>query len=297
MSINIQREFIVGDHWLYYKIYSGTKTADSILIEIIKPIVSDLINKNIISKWFFIRYGDPKPHLRIRFYCKDLNNIGTVINTLLPLFKDLMNQDLIWKIQTDTYQRELERYGKNSMELSESMFFYDSKLILDLLEIVGDDDELRWLIALKIIENIMNAFNYTIDNKLVFFERLKVGFGSEFGINKDLNKQIDYKYRNYRNTIEEIIEAKKGSASQYDELLIALEDFNNKSRSTVDEILNFRESGILMLSLDSLISSYIHMSMVRLFKSKNRIHELVVYDFMYRYYKSYRARFYKEFVD
>lgn len=44
------------------------------------------------------------------------------------------------------------------------------------------------------------------------------------------------------------------------------------------------------LSTDSLLSSYIHMMLNRLFRSKNRIHELVIYDFMYQYYKSEIAR-------
>ena len=44
------------------------------------------------------------------------------------------------------------------------------------------------------------------------------------------------------------------------------------------------------LSIDSLLASYIHMMMNRLFKSKNRLHELVLYEFLYRYYKGEQAK-------
>ena len=42
--------------------------------------------------------------------------------------------------------------------------------------------------------------------------------------------------------------------------------------------------------LNNLMSSYIHMTMNRLFKSKQRIHEMVVYDILFRYYKSELAK-------
>jgi hypothetical protein len=44
------------------------------------------------------------------------------------------------------------------------------------------------------------------------------------------------------------------------------------------------------VDLNDLITSYIHMMMNRSFRSRQRIHELVLYDFLYRYYKSVIAR-------
>ena len=39
-----------------------------------------------------------------------------------------------------------------------------------------------------------------------------------------------------------------------------------------------------------LMGSYIHMLINRLFKSKQRLHEMVIYDFLFRYYKSEIAK-------
>lgn len=291
MNKKIQRNFIIGDNWLYFKIYTGTKTADSILIEIIKPIAASLFEEKIIDKWFFIRYGDPKHHLRVRFHSNNTNNIGIVISKFLPYFKDLTNQDLIWKIQIDTYQREIERYGENTIEISESIFFYDSILIVNALDIIGrEDEELRWLFALRVIDNLLNNFKYTIDDKLFLIENLKKGLGSEFGTNKDLNKQIDFKYRNYRYIIDEIITLEDDENSEYYKIINIIANFNINIIPLVNTILNYNHSNKLMLDLNKLLSSYIHMSMVRLFKSKNRMHEMVIYDFLFRYYKSNKAR-------
>ncbi|GHV23349.1 hypothetical protein FACS1894174_09080 [Bacteroidia bacterium] len=38
--------------------------------------------------------------------------------------------------------------------------------------------------------------------------------------------------------------------------------------------------------MNELLKSYIHMMLNRLFRSKNRMHEMVLYDFMFRYYTS-----------
>ena len=77
--MEIQRNFSIGSEWLYYKLYTGHKTADFILTEVIKPLTEEFLEKGLIDKWFFIRYADPKHHIRLRFHCLDTKNIGKVI--------------------------------------------------------------------------------------------------------------------------------------------------------------------------------------------------------------------------
>lgn len=296
MNKQVQRNFIIGDNWLYYKIYTGSRTSDMVLQEIIKPITDSLLESGIIDKWFFIRYADPKPHLRIRFHCPDTKNIGIVMSKLLPALKELSSQDLIWKIQTDTYSRELERYGQNTIEISETLFFYDSTLIVNLLELNDHDEDGRWQLSLMIIDNLLDNFGFSIDEKLMFMERLKGSFGAEFGMNKDLNKQIDFKYRKFRYKIEEMLSVGNYEASEYSEIKNALHDFNTNISSLAKVLIHLKESDLLTIPMHYLLSSYIHMSMVRLFKSNNRMHEMVIYDFLYRFYKSCKARGKSEIV-
>jgi hypothetical protein len=76
MIENVQRTFVIGDKWLYYKIYCGVKTADMLLLEVIKSLTEQLIEEKIIDRWFFIRYSDPEPHVRFRVQFIDIKNIG-----------------------------------------------------------------------------------------------------------------------------------------------------------------------------------------------------------------------------
>lgn len=126
----IQRNFSIGSEWLYFKLYGGVKVADKILLENIKPLVEELLQKKLIDYWFFIRYSDPDNHLRVRFHLPDTSKIGDVILLFYQFIRPAESVKYIWKIQTETYVRELERYGFENITLSEKLFFFDSQSIL-----------------------------------------------------------------------------------------------------------------------------------------------------------------------
>ncbi|AXT57534.1 hypothetical protein D1815_17930 [Aquimarina sp. AD1] len=281
--VDVQRSFIVGSEWLYYKIYTGPKTSDLILTDIIKPIATHLLDKGIIDKWFFIRYNDPKHHIRVRFHYNKPENIAEVINTLYGSLKEFSDEDLIWKIQLDTYQREVERYGGETMSISEELFFLDSRMIVDFLDMIDGDEgeELRWLFGVRAIDQLLQDFGYSEDDKLALLERLKTGFGVEFGMNKGLKKQMDKKFRNEHDKIKNFLSFKRDSDPDYAPIIDALDEKSISSKDLVKEILTIVDKN----QLDDMMSSYIHMLMNRLFRSKNRLHEMVLYDLLYRTYK------------
>lgn len=291
-QINVKRIFTLGDEWLYYKLYCGPKTADDILTQIIKPITEELYNRKIIDKWFFIRYADPKTHLRVRFHYNNPENIYQIINEFNIATKPFIENDLVWKIQTDTYQREIERYGLNTIQLSEEIFFWDSEMIVNVIDLLeGDEGEvIRWLFALRAIDQFLDDFLYNEQQKLNLLEGLKEGFGNEFGMNKALKIQLDSKFRNERQKINEIMNKENDSKSELKPLFELLSEKTQRIIPITKKILEINNENILHRSLDDLMGSYIHMLMNRLFKSKQRMHEMVIYDFLFRFYKSEMAK-------
>tara|TARA_R110000765_G_scaffold159523_1_gene263349 strand:- start:2475 stop:3362 length:888 start_codon:yes stop_codon:yes gene_type:complete len=292
MDKESRRYFSVGSEWLYYKLYTGHKTADSILTEVIKPLTEEFIEQGLIDKWFFIRYADPKHHIKVRFHCPDTDNLDSVISGLHEPLNQLMEQDLVWKIQLDTYQRELERYGLNTMELSEKIFHSDSDAIIQFLDLIeGDEGEqLRWLFGLRSIDHLLDCFKYPLEEKLDLMDGLKTGFGIEFGMSRPLKKQLDDKYRKERKNIEIFMVFNKESEPDYEPILAILENKKKLLQRIAIKILEIKNERRLELSLDQLMGSYIHMLMNRLFKSKNRLNEMVCYDFLYRYYRTSIAK-------
>ncbi len=280
---NTKRSFIIGSEWLYYKIYTGPKTSDLVLTNIIKPVAETLLKNKSIDKWFFIRYSDPKPHIRVRFHYTNPTSVAEIINTLYEPIKEYIEEDLVWKVQIDTYQREIERYGVKTIEQSEALFFYDSRMIIDFLDMVEGDEgeELRWLFGIRAIDTLLSDFGYDDDRKLTLLEGLKMGFGAEFGMNKFLKKQLDKKFRDEKDKINEFLVFERKDNSDYAPILDILDQKSDDSKTAVKSILSIANA----YEIDSLMGSYIHMLMNRLFRSKNRLHEMVLYDLLYRTYK------------
>nr|WP_315029496.1 thiopeptide-type bacteriocin biosynthesis protein [uncultured Chryseobacterium sp.] len=279
-----ERTHIIGGDWVYYKIYSGVETADEI-IKILSETAIKLFHLEAIEHWFFIRYADPKQHLRIRFKCKNSQNIGLIINEVHQALNPLVVQDLVWKVQLDTYNREIERYGTESMELSEVLFHHDSIMVVNYLNSFNDEN-LRWLFSLAAIDNHLDIFNYDLKEKYNLLNSLGLGFRSEFNSSKYLNQGLNDKYRLHKKEIENVMEAPNEHPLFYH----ILTHKKNNLKEVADEILGLKENNRLDINFDELNSSYIHMLMNRIFATENRKFEMVCYDFLARYYKSKIAK-------
>ncbi len=282
-----QRTFFIGDDWLYYKIYCGTKTTDFLLSTRIKPLIFELKQSGLVDNWFFIRYQDPEHHLRLRFKCVNIQKIGEIITRVNRQLKDLVEQDLVWKIQTDTYHRELERYGSKTIELAEELFHHESEMIVNFIDLLTEGtegDELRWMFSLRGIDSFLNDFEFSLQSKMKLMSWLKSDFAIEFHSDKHLKKQVNDRYRKYRQKIDSFMALTHETANEYAPLIALIDERSNKIKVSSHHILDIQSKGKLEMDINELMASYIHMFMNRLFKSKNRIHEMIGYDFLFRYY-------------
>ena len=275
----MKRTFILGDKWLYYKLYCGKRTADMILVDCIKPLTEKLLNENLIGQWFFIRYSDPNPHLRIRFHCSDINKLGIIIDSIHKAISYYMETDLIWKVQTDTYNREIERYGENTIEEAEHFFYIDSDLCIKALELI-EEDTLLFLFALRSIHTVFEVFDFTIEDKLLFVKENLEAFKTEFNSNKSLSKQLYKKHNGLKKEIIQFMEIQ--NHIEYQPLINLLN--TNKEQLEIVKKTILKKELQQNIDLNNLLSSYIHMMLNRLFRDKQRLHELVCYDNLYRYY-------------
>jgi thiopeptide-type bacteriocin biosynthesis protein len=285
----LKRTYMIGDEWLYYKFYCGPKTADVLLTDMIKPITEEMIANNIIDYWFFIRYGDPKNHIRVRFHISNPNNFTPVLMAVREHTNRFIQQGLVWKVMVDTYEREVERYGPNSMDLAEKIFYLDSRMISDMLSMIeGDEGEhIRWLFGVRAVDTLLDDFGVTdMEKKFEIVTSLRENFGREFGMGKGLKDQLEKKFRSNRKEINIIMDRSNDQESELLPLFQLLDQKSNDVKPFTGEILKLDNEKRLMMALNELIPSYSHMMINRLFKSKQRLHELVMYDFLHRYYKS-----------
>ncbi|RPH33135.1 MAG: hypothetical protein EHM93_06280 [Bacteroidales bacterium] len=286
-----KQNYIPGDEWLYYKIYCGVKTADEILTQVFLPTSTLLKEKNIIDKWFFIRYADPDLHLRVRFHFDNIYNIGIIMHEINSKLQCLVESKKIWKVMLDTYQPEIERYHPMLITHAETLFWIDSEttgLFLDSID--GDEGEkIRWMFAFKNIDALLTDFGLSLEQKQQFMASNKETYALEFGMNKNLKFQLDQKYRNIKVDIHLALNLNKENAGEYLSFVDLLEQRTNRIYHTVNDIKKIARTNE-SIDISKLLSSYVHMAMNRIFRSKQRIHEMVVYDFLYRHYKSAIAR-------
>lgn len=287
------KTFIPGDKWLYLKLYTGYKTADNLLINVLPYITNKLNSAKILSKWFFIRYSDPHFHLRLRF-CFDSNeNIPLAIININQAVNDYVEQGLIWKVQYDTYQRELERYGYTTMDDAEDIFYADSIAIINILKEIDDEfsEEKRWLIALKLIDSFLDNFDYSVIQKHEILSKMSESFIDEFEFSKkEYRLQLDQKYRLHKKKIEEIIFDSASNINWYTPIKMTLAEKSKYVVPIASKLIKKEKQNTLDIPLNTLLISYIHMTINRLFRSKQRIYELVLYDMLRKFYFSQMTR-------
>lgn len=286
---SITRIFPPGSDWLFVKFYSGSKILEGVLTDIIADFSAKLVEEAVIDKWFFIRYNDPNYHLRIRFHKSsraDNFEWYLIMENLQTRLTEYVSQEHAVTLMTDTYVREIERYGSHVIEFSEYVFYQDSIAVSKFLcQIYGNEGEiLRWKFALVSVDRLLNDFDFDQTTKLSLLERLNNDFIKEFS-NADKNhehillKNLNTKYRRYKQEICEIVEG--DSDLQFQELYECFDYRSAEIKKEYNKISQFDQN-----EKNGLIAKYIHMSINRIFLVNARRHELIIYHFLKSYYKS-----------
>ncbi|RYJ39671.1 Lantibiotic biosynthesis protein [Flavobacterium anhuiense] len=277
----MQRNFCLGSEWLYYKIYTGVQTTDLILLEKLYPVILQLKKKKIIQKWFFVRYKDADTHFRIRFLIENKKDLAKVIQMLYRPINNLLQENLAWQIQTDTYKRELERYGETTIEDSEFLFWKDSELVIQYLSLKKTfaKKEMELLFSFCSIDSFLNSFSLSILDKYNLMDRLQQSFKEEFGADKILKKELDKKYRELDDELGCFLreETKKDFVDFF-------EIIEEKQIQIAEKALEIKNA--IQIDLYSFLASHIHMMINRQYTSKQRMYELIIYNHLYRYYKT-----------
>jgi thiopeptide-type bacteriocin biosynthesis protein len=94
-------------------------------------------------QWWFIRYCDPRPHLRLRLHSGDL---GTAFANVGTWAGNLRDHGLIGDLAFDTHLPETTRYGdRHAQEAAEALFAVDSVAVLAQLTTLRTDRTLSAL--------------------------------------------------------------------------------------------------------------------------------------------------------
>jgi thiopeptide-type bacteriocin biosynthesis protein len=270
----LKRCFPLGSEWLYAKIYCGLHFADTLLKDVFPLIIAAINQQDILKKWFFIRYNDLSPHIRFRVELSDPSRYSSIISTLNTLLEQFVQDGQISTISFDTYTREIERYTPFCMELSEELFYQQSETILKVIQQSTSIND-RWRLAFENIELLLEAAEFTLIEKRDFCIQMNTLYQQEFDNNKNLWIHLNNKFKQKKDWFDKPFYNLQASRKKLNALQYSI--FSTLRRHT--------DQHGFQSARTSLLSSYIHMFINRLFMSDQRLHELAVYHFMVGYYK------------
>ena len=290
---SFQRSISPGSDWLYVKLYSGSGMTDELLRDVVRPVTRKALDSRAATGWFFIRYGDPDWHLRLRYQGEPRRLLGEVLPALQLAVAPLLQDGRVWRMQIDTYEREVERYGGPSgMAAAEKLFQADSEAILRLSHLLAEDarGDLRWRLTLYGMDRLLEDLGFDLGAKRKLLSKLSAGFGREFHAEGALKHELSGKFRTQR----QVVEAALAVDSHADEPLAfgksVLQERSRALGPTLAELRDLQHAGELSLPLPELASSFLHMHANRLLRSSQRAQELVLYEFLHRLYESQAAR-------
>jgi thiopeptide-type bacteriocin biosynthesis protein len=293
VAAKVQRSFPPGSEWLYAKLYTGTATADGLLREVLTPVARDAVATGEADGWFFIRYGDPEWHLRVRFHGDPSRLQSGVLPRLHAAFEPLLADGRIWRVQLDTYEREVERYGgPEGIGLAERLFQIDSETVLAILEMLEGDEgaDLRWRLALRGIDMLVGDLRFDPETRLRVMRQMREGFAREFGGGKGLRVQLDQRFRQEWRSLTPLLDPAGDAESDLAPALELLRQRSERNAPIVEELRALEAAGRLNQPLADLAPSLVHMHVNRIIRSAQRAHEMVLYDFLYLLYESKAAR-------
>lgn len=290
-TATIRRSFPPGSEWLYLKVYTGNSTADGILRDAIGPAVREALAVGDTDSWFFIRYGDPEWHLRVRLHGDPHALLAHALPRLEKAVSPLLSDGRAWKIQLDTYERETERYGGPlGMPVCERLFGFDSEACLGIVETLEGDEgaDARWRLAFRGADLILSDLGIADERKTTLMGMMRENFAKEFGGQKSLDVSIDQKYRNEKKSLATLLAPEPAADDPLAPGYAILAERSRRSAPALEELARLEAVG--ELNRIDLASSLIHMHVNRMIRSAARAHEAVIYGLLHREYLSRAAR-------
>jgi thiopeptide-type bacteriocin biosynthesis protein len=297
----VRRSFPPGSEWLFAKLYTGTATADRVLRESVAPLVHEALAAGWADGWFFIRYGDPEWHVRLRFHGDPAALTARVLPALHDGVAPLLDDGRLWKLQLDTYEREVERYGGPlGVGLVERLFQLDSEAVLEILDMLEGDEgaDVRWRLAFYGVDALLNDLGLDAETKLAVLAGMRQAFAQEFAGPpggdgkgaKALQVQLDQKFRGERPKLDPLLDAGGDPDNPFAPALAVLGRRSSAAAPILDELRRLERAGKLHGTVADMAMSLAHMHVNRFIRSAARAHEMVLYDFLFQTHRSRAAR-------
>ena len=267
-----------GDECWYAKVYCSQELQDRHVLAVALPKIRQLQEERLISRWFYVRYKDPDHHLRFRLFPTEMSSLSTVHLEMTGLFRTLRDEGSVGRLQLDTYERELIRYGGHDlMPFAEEVFHFDSECCASLLVDHGYafrplNDKL--IMAVTLLWTLAEALNISEE---ALAEGAGVFLGDRAGEWGESSRKLEKRMRQLvRELTLRVLAGSHMSVSQLVKSSLAPIELRNRHiRIAVGTFCNQLIEGQAPTPLLELFPSLSHMCMNRLFSGDSNTAERV----------------------
>ncbi|MDB4955260.1 MAG: Lanthionine biosynthesis protein LanB [Myxococcales bacterium] len=279
------REYYPGSEWLYVSFHGGPLAIERVLRDVVGPTVTEATATAAIDRWFFLPYDEPSLQLRLRMHGDPERLLTQVLPAIHANAAPLLARDVLWRIELDTYRREVERFGgPEGIVLSERVFHADSEAALAMLRTLPEaDDRARWSAALQSVDRLFCDFEPDLASRRTILGQLRGWLSGELRLGAEFQRQLGLRFRRDRLEVEQTLDA-----ARVDTGPLALR--SQRLAPIVDELRACDRAGRLRAPLFELVRSFIHLNALRLLRTAANAQEVVLYDFLDRVYEGRIAR-------
>ncbi|GHO48591.1 lantibiotic dehydratase [Ktedonospora formicarum] len=164
-----ERLILPGEAWISLKLYAAFSFHDLILRERIAPLIASLRAQGRCDQWFYVRYADPEPHLRLRLHLGEGRAPEQLFLPVLAWVRELLSEGFLTDVQVASYEREIERYGgPEAIEHIERFFSVNSDAMLSLLDVLTSKmltlDPI--VVAVICLDHLFATWGYDLEARL-----------------------------------------------------------------------------------------------------------------------------------
>jgi lantibiotic biosynthesis protein len=271
--------------WHFLKLYVPKETVDNTLIHEVAPLIRQLEAESLADLWFFIRYEDPAPHLRLRWRPRK-GAAESLAQALISWASGLYRSGRVARFAFDRYEREVARYGgAEGMDIAERIFDADSKLVLALLQLqsrrstAGEGKSLglfadRTTLAAVTTDRLVASLGVAGAERASFYKKMSGAQNS--------SKVAGQEYRSRQSGLRAVISGNE-SDSEVDRLIDAR---SAVAAEAAAHLMRVRTP--LTQQFDAIRHSFIHMHLNRLL-GPNRSFEQLIFGLLERTSRSLAA--------
>jgi thiopeptide-type bacteriocin biosynthesis protein len=249
-----------GSEWLFVKLYCPRRLENDVISDAMFGFAEKAVASGLADSWFFIRYSDPEPHIRLRFHGTPERLTAHLFPHVCEWAGRLMSGGHCSKFVFDTYEPEVERFGGPlGLRVAEEIFYADSRSVADLIRCASKKlwpQDQTSLLAIS-VDDLLRGLGMDEADRLRWYRKQATEGGPEIGADYRARKLV---LRSLLGRSDAYLAETAGGA----EIASALAGRRQRLAPIAGLLRELEQEGKLTGSRDELCASFVHLHLNRM---------------------------------